>query len=699
VLFEFSVARKYLIPKKKQLSMSLIALMSIGVISLVVWLILVFLSVTDGIEKNWLQKLTSLNAPIQITPTDAYYESYYYQVDSISHESDFSHKSIREKAISALTDPYQPHQDPEIPLYWPEKESNEEGEAKDLVKLAFASIHNLGNDLIAQDYEVSGALLKLRMVRPQGSFFASKRSHLQSYLSQISYISSFPEKNPRLQSLIESPRIEDLNHLFYLTELSSTPITSDQVEPVSKGDQKKFQKRLEPLLKHIKIQKVKTRTQNISFLLPLLKENTPLHVQAYQKGNHLSYFILDNRQSPHSPFFEEGTLHREKDRLIYRSLEGKITEVGLMSSLFSKEPLSMEAKLETPHLDQLMSLSDLKIHVKLKLQKHLIEGTIPWENIEIEEADCQVAFEQEPEIPPPWAYTVQSLPVLPKSSSRIATAIFPRSFQTSGVRIGDTGYFSYTAATTSSAQEQRLPIEVGGFYDPGIMGMGTRMILTDERLVHTINSSSQTASFDQNMMNGIQIWYKDLGKTAEVKKKLTEAFAKAEILPYWKITPYYDYDFAKDLLQQFQSDKYLFTLIGLIVLLVACTNIISLLVILVNDKKKEIAILSAMGAPKKSIAIIFTLCGGVVGCFSTLIGTIAALLTLHYIDGVVQFLSFLQGHEAFNSLFYGKSLPSQLSERALTFILIATPIVSFAAGLVPALKACRLHPSKILRSE
>ena len=106
-----------------------------------------------------------------------------------------------------------------------------------------------------------------------------------------------------------------------------------------------------------------------------------------------------------------------------------------------------------------------------------------------------------------------------------------------------------------------------------------------------------------------------------------------------------------------------------------------------------------MGASKKRLAWIFTLCGGIMGCFSTLIGTAAALLTIHNIDAVVHFLSFLQGHEAFNAVFYGKSLPSELSERALMFILIATPIISLLAGLVPALKASKVHPSKILRSE
>jgi lipoprotein-releasing system permease protein len=62
-------------------------------------------------------------------------------------------------------------------------------------------------------------------------------------------------------------------------------------------------------------------------------------------------------------------------------------------------------------------------------------------------------------------------------------------------------------------------------------------------------------------------------------------------------------------------------------------------------------------------------------------------------------LSFIQGHEAFNTAFFGKSLPSELSYDAVLFILITTPLLSLLAGLVPAIKACRLQPSAILRSE
>lgn len=669
--------------------MSLIALMSVGVISLVVWLVLVFLSVTDGIEKNWLKKLTSLNAPIRITPTEDYYHSYYYQVDSISNASDYRYKSIGEKASALLTDPYDPSEDQEIPRRWPDRTCNADGTPKDLVKGAFGILNDF--HLTAQDYEVSGAVLKLRMVRPQGVLFSQSQERGQGYLTQVSYISSFSGKSPMLTKLIEKPRMEDLNHLFFLADVSISGVNEDTPDEVEQATVTEFQSRIESLLTHLEIHEVMTTSHRFQALASLLPEGEAFDVYAPIKNGVVSQVVFPLEKKDGS-----GKLKKSQGRLHYVGKDGSSQTVSYAVPLFVEGRLKMDASLAPYTLNAMKSLRDLRFHVKTMLQGKELEGQIPWDGVEISKAEVMNRFEKPPAVIPPWPYSIGKEMFLPEGDN--PAVVLPKHFQNSKVQIGDVGYFSYGAATSSSVQEQRLPVRVVGFYDPGVMAIGAKVILTEPDLVHAINASSQSL-FDPNMVNGIQVYLKDLGSAKEIKEKLAIAFEKEGLSPYWNITTFHEYDFAKDLLQQFQSDKYLFTLIGAIVLIVACSNIISLLVILVNDKKKEIAILSAMGASKKSIALIFTLCGGIMGTLSTLIGTGAALLTLHNIDSVVNFLSFLQGHDAFNAVFYGKSLPNQLSHHALTFILIATPIISLLAGLVPAVKATKLHPSQILRSE
>jgi lipoprotein-releasing system permease protein len=119
----------------------------------------------------------------------------------------------------------------------------------------------------------------------------------------------------------------------------------------------------------------------------------------------------------------------------------------------------------------------------------------------------------------------------------------------------------------------------------------------------------------------------------------------------------------------------------------------------VNDKKREIAILQSMGASFKSIAVIFALCGTLMGLLSCLFGGLFALFTLRNLSSLVSFLSSIQGRSAFNPAFFGQSLPNSLSLDALLFVLLATPLLSLIAGLIPAIKASKIRPSQVLRSE
>ncbi len=660
-MFEFSIARKYLIPKKRQLSLALIAIMSVGVISLVVWLVLLFLSVTEGIEKNWLTKLTSLNAPITITPKRAYYNSYYYQIDSIASESDYSLKSIREKLESPYADPYLIGEDMEIPAYFGQNVLNADGSPKDLVKEVFSHLEMMKEkdpSLIASDYEMSGALMKLNLLRPVNPTYDPRAEKIQTHLTQVAYITSFTENSPHLHALIEPPSMQDLNHLLFLNPLSSEKI-------------------LEKVLANIEIQRMKSVES--TFILPhaFFPENEVFNALVILEDGRVSHVVMGNHPEK---------IVRKGDTLY--ALQGDGTSIAIDKDvpIFPQQPLSFQVLEHT---------ADLVFKLQGTLQGKEIGGEHPLEGLEIEEATVLRSFDKAPKIAPLWPYEIKGKGyVLPEDG-----VLIPKHFQKSDVLLGDKGHLSYGATTPSAVQEQRLGVYVAGFYDPGIMAIGAKALLVPPRIAHMVNLSSHSMTLDQTLSNGIRVWFDSLDHTDRVKHDLEIALQDSGLSPYWTVTSFKEYDFAKDLFQQFQSDKYLFTLIGGIILLVACSNIISLLVLLVNDKKREIAIMQAMGASKKSIALVFALCGGIMGLVSTLIGAVAAYFTLSHLDTLVHFLSVIQGHDAFNATFYGNSLPNQMSSSALIFILIATPIISVIAGLIPAMKACKYHPSQILRGE
>ena len=122
-----------------------------------------------------------------------------------------------------------------------------------------------------------------------------------------------------------------------------------------------------------------------------------------------------------------------------------------------------------------------------------------------------------------------------------------------------------------------------------------------------------------------------------------------------------------------------------------------MLILLVNDKKKDIGVLQSMGATKKSIALIFGLVGTALGLLASILGTAVAYITLANLQTLVDILALLQGRNPFNTLFFGDKLPSTMSTNALIIVWIATSLLSIIAGLVPAIKASRLKPTETLK--
>jgi lipoprotein-releasing system permease protein len=659
-MFEFSVALKYLIPRKKQLSVSLIALLSVLVISLVVWLVLVFLSVTEGIERGWLQKLTTLNAPLRITPTQRYYSSYYYQIDSVSADSHYTHKNIAKKAVAAKTDPYQPLEDGELPARFPKPEGN------DPVKQLFAILSHLQkerSDLVFQDFELSGALMRLQLLRP-GNGLPGEET--QGYLTQASYLASFPDKCPALTSLLLPPTEKDLNHLLFLSSHSTDLSRQDAPALAGRVSQDIARGRIAGLLKNVKIQRLKTK--NAFWQLPagLFPSGAVFEGIAHTRDGNVVRIDLPVEKGKANV-----KIRKEKSGFLLEDAQGSRQTLPLSTPILVDGHLFFEVEsIPEP----------LRFNVRTLLQGVPIKGKIGLDEMEIAKADfpSQLPFSNE---------------------EKETGVLLAKNFLDNGVMIGDKGYLSYASTTSSSVQEHRLPIFVTGFYDPGILSVGNKCVLVPPFVTRAINATSTSFNLDKTQSNGILVWFDDLGQAGEVKRQIVSALQELDIDAYWKVTTFREYEFAKDLLEQFQSDKSLFALIGIIILIVACCNIISLLVLLVNDKKREIGILRAMGASHFSIAAIFGSCGMAMGILSSILGTAAALFTLQHIDLVVQFLSFIQGHDAFNSTFFGKNLPGKLSGNAVTFILFTTPLLSLLAGLVPAIKACRLRPSQILRSE
>jgi lipoprotein-releasing system permease protein len=678
-MFEFFIALKYLIPRKRALSTSIIALLSVFVISLVVWLVLVFLSVTTGIEKNWLQKLVSLNAPIRLAPTSAYYSSYYYQIDSVASASQYTYKTIGEKAIATKTNPYS-DEDMETPTSLPRMEKSANGEPLDIVKKTLSILDTTTPKITHQDYEISGALMKLNLRRKEKSDFSLVTEERQSFLSQMTYLESLNDKNPSLSSLLLPPTKNDIENVLQIIEQSSPTHFSSQIAFLF--DQVSFL----------------SFTTDPEFSIPLtsLPETSFIAYATIQNGK-IHKIILPQKNQIESRFmhFLPGKLEKKNASWVFTS-ESNTYPVDEKTMIRPERPLLVKAQLIEGSLAKATSLKDILFTLTFTWQNVSFSAPFPFQHLSLSE----ISFSKSSQASayPLWS-VVQNNSIQLGERENYFPVLLPKSFQSSGVLIGDSGYFAYTSTSGLASQEKHIPFFVSGFYDPGILPLGNRLLLVPYAVTRTINAAVSTFSPDGTPTNGIYVWFSPFSKADEIQKRILEKLQAAKLSPYWSVTTYKDYEFSKDLLEQFQSDRLLFTLLAVIILVVACSNIISLLILLVNDKKKEIATLQSMGASRRSIAIIFGACGVTMGLCSSLLGTLAAIFTLHHLDVLISFLSAIQGHAAFNEAFFGKTLPNTLSYDSLLFVFIVTPILSLLAGLIPALKACRICPSQILRSE
>lgn len=684
-MFELSVALKYLIPRWRQLSVSIISLVSTLVIALVVWLIVVFFSVKDGLENSWIEKIVALTAPVRVTPTDNYYSSYYYLVDTISSQSDYSTKTIGEKLASTAADPYDPAADEEVPAEWAAPDRNRNGELKDLVKEVFAAAGAIkGIDGVkAADFETTAATINLDLIRDPLNNEGSEKETLE----HGSFIGSFDADSAAMRKALLAPSPADYINLLAM----------QSAKEEKKGDP------YASFFDTIAIDSLKITAQGWRLPVNLLPASeTILNGFAVYKNDTVNRILLPIDTDDAAALGEKLKSHRWNAKPIAIKVQNGTLEIveqegvkpiGPWVPLHVVGPLTLKSQLVESSLAKAKNFRGIRFQVEGSLQGIPLSGSVPLGTLEIDKTHWNGQEAPIAAYPSPNGNGI----VMPAANSNGEPLLVPKGFRESGVLLGDRGYLSYYSPTPSTIQEQRIAVYVAGFYDPGIIPIGGKYLLAGKSLTALIRASY--GKEDAQFSNGINIHFDKLSDAARVKAALLNAINAAGVAPYWKVESYHEYPFTKDIIQQLQSEKNLFSLISLVIIIVACSNIISMLIILVNDKKLEIGILRSMGATSASIAAIFGFCGVVMGAIGSLVGVGAALVTLRYVNELVALLSRLQGHDLFNPLFYGNTLPTELSVEALFFVMITTAGISLLAGIVPAVKASMMRPSAILRSE
>jgi lipoprotein-releasing system permease protein len=149
-----------------------------------------------------------------------------------------------------------------------------------------------------------------------------------------------------------------------------------------------------------------------------------------------------------------------------------------------------------------------------------------------------------------------------------------------------------------------------------------------------------------------------------------------------------------------QLEKTMMFLILMMIIAVAAFNLVSTLMMVVNEKEADIAILRTYGATPRMIMMIFVVQGGIVGVFGTLLGIAGGILLASNVTWLVQMIEQVFHVQFLSSnVYFVNYLPSEIEARDVIKIGLLTCGLSLLATLYPAWRASKTDPVESLRYE
>ena len=198
-----------------------------------------------------------------------------------------------------------------------------------------------------------------------------------------------------------------------------------------------------------------------------------------------------------------------------------------------------------------------------------------------------------------------------------------------------------------------------------------------------------------NSVHGIRVRYQDLFQSGNLilqdRNQVNEQLQKKFASNNW--TNSYG-----TLFKAINMEKFLVSMLLSLVVVVAVFNIVSLLVMTINEKRSQIAILMTVGASKSFIQKIFFYFGSLIGITGTFIGLIIGLTLSYFLSPIFTFLENLFGMN-FLEVYFINYFPVDIRPMWIASICFASILLTLLASLYPARMASKIHPAEVLRYE
>jgi lipoprotein-releasing system permease protein len=224
--------------------------------------------------------------------------------------------------------------------------------------------------------------------------------------------------------------------------------------------------------------------------------------------------------------------------------------------------------------------------------------------------------------------------------------------------------------------------KVRRFAVAGILRTGMSEI--DSTLVFMGLAEAQKFFDLEGEVTNIELRIADVNRSREVADQLQRRLG----------FPYFAEDWTRlwpNLFSALQLEKTVYFLVLLLMVLIGAFNIISTLVMVVMEKKKDIAILRSMGATQRSIRRIFLLKGCLIGTLGTILGVVLGLMVCTLIANYPFQLP--------DGVFLISTVPVRVYLGNVVLVACASFVVCLLASIYPARQAAKLDPVEIIRYE
>lgn len=181
---------------------------------------------------------------------------------------------------------------------------------------------------------------------------------------------------------------------------------------------------------------------------------------------------------------------------------------------------------------------------------------------------------------------------------------------------------------------------------------------------------------------GIEIKTVNSDRAVEIAQDIQQALGDSVEVLDWK-------EMNRSLFFALELEKLAMFVVLLFIILVASFSIVAMLIMIVIEKARDIAILKAMGVPDASVRRIFTYQGVVIGAVGTLIGLLVGLAICAYLK--------FYGVPLNSEVYYIAQLPVEIDAVEVVAVILSTLFISWAATIYPAYLASKLKPVDGLR--